>query len=369
MDDTTAAPDDETNIPAPARLEGAFGHFVERLRAAETTMRGFEAAADDGGRARGYLHLLRMVVKAVEEELLADPDHPRFRILDDRVRSGGDNPDQRYLFARIRGGQPYRVHGRLGAAARVEIQLYSREPHGGEDVGVGYLAHEQIRFGPDGSFAVDLVAEPDPSATDSVLHCHPDASIVNVRQIYDRWTADDPGAVYIDKVGAEGDRKTTDEADRVAAAIERAADDLFASTECWPSLVAQGIVGPLPANTLSPLVSPGDRAGVVGRWISIGPYEVGPDEALVICVPEVGAAYQGIQLADHWFASLEYASATSSLTGAQSLAGPDGTFRYVIALEDPGYANWLDPTGLPKGVVHIRLDGVNGDISATSWPR
>jgi hypothetical protein len=30
-----------------------------------------------------------------------------------------------------------------------------------------------------------------------------------------------------------------------------------------------------------------------------------------------------------------------------------------VSLEDPGYANWLDPAGVAKGIVQLRFDGLD----------
>lgn len=350
---------------ADDELSGAFAHFLERLRAAEDAVRAMEAYAGDEGRARGYEHLARMLLKAIEQDIVSDPDHPHFRVLDDRIREGGDNPDQRYLLAKLRGGASYRIWGRRGSAHRLEVQLYSEEPYGGKNVGVGYLPHEGIDFGPDGTFSIAL--GPDAAGTSSLIN-PPDAAIVQVRQIYDAWTDDDPGVVFIDRVGYEGHRKTVDDAAAMAERFRLAGDNVHLSTECWPALVERGVVGFMEVNTLPPLMSPGDRAGVVGRWISLGHFRLEADQALVIAVSETGADYRGIQLSDLWFASLPYGNATSSISGAQSVAAPDGRWYYVIAVDDPDYVNWLDPCGLDRGTVHLRFDGVEGEIPRDAWP-
>ncbi|MDG2027618.1 MAG: hypothetical protein P8J50_10935 [Acidimicrobiales bacterium] len=346
-------------------LGQAFDHFIERLRDAETAVRGMQAYEGDRARARGYEHLARMMLKSLEQEVLQDPDHPHFRVLDDRIREGGDNPDQRYLLGKLRGGEAYRVWGRLGSAHRLEIQLYSEEPYGGKNVGVGYLPHQQVDFAHDGSFSIELGPG---VAGRSTLVNPADAAIIQVRQIYDDWNEDDPGVVYIDRVGYEGHRKGSETAATMAERLRLAGDNTFHSTECWPALVERGVLGFMEVNTMPPVMSPGDRAGVVGRWISLGHFDLGADDALVIRIPPTTADYRGIQLSDLWFASLPYGNATSSLSGAQSLIAPDGYTYFVISLSDPGYANWLDPCDLPRGTVHIRYDGVEGEIPAEAWP-
>ena len=337
-------------------LRDAFRHLLTQLETAGEELHRFTAADDPVGLARGYQHLGRQLLKGLEEHLLRDADHPFGRVLDDRIRTGGDNPDQRYLFAPIRGGEAYRVWGRKGSAARIELQLYSREPYGGENVGVGYLPDGAIEYADDGTFSVELGPE---VAGPGTLVNPPDASILNVRQIWSEWGDRDPGAVYVDRVGWEGARKLTDSPALVAERLRGAADDIAASVRCWPELVENGPLTFFDANTLGPLMSPGAQAGVVGRWITIGHYDLAADQALVIRIPPTGAPYQGTQLADLWFASLEYASATSSITTDQAHHAPDGAQYLVLSLDDPGYANWLDPAGVARGVVHIRFDGLD----------
>jgi hypothetical protein len=86
-----------------------------------------------------------------------------------------------------------------------------------------------------------------------------------------------------------------------------------------------------------------------------GVYELASDEALVIesRVP-APPLYQGFHLANLWGESLDYANHQSSLNAHQAEPDPDGAVRYVIALRDPGVANWLDTTGVPVGFMTFR---------------
>ena len=336
-------------------LRAAFTLFLEHLQTQAGRLESYAAASDPEGLARGYQHLGRTIIRGLEEHLLRDPDHPLSRVLDDRVRTGGDNPDQRYLFAPVRGGERYRVWGRKGSASRVELQLYSREPYGAEDVGVGYLADDEITYNPDGTFSVELGLDVEGPST---LHNPPSATILNIRQIYETWAPEDPGAIFVDRVGWEGARRMSEGPAATAERWRAAGEDIAASIACWPELVENGPMTFLDANTLGPLMSPGSKAGVVGRWISIGHYHLGADDALVIDMPPTGAPYEGAQLADLWFASLEYASATSSISAAQAVEAPDGHRYLVLSLDDPGYVNWLDPGGVARGIVHLRYDGL-----------
>ena len=83
-------------------------------------------------------------------------------------------------------------------------------------------------------------------------------------------------------------------------------------------------------------------------------YRVAPDEALVIEVPVPRAKYWSIDLCNFWLESLDYANHQSSLNGHQAVVDPDGVFRAVVAHDDPGVPNWLDPVGHGEGSMIYR---------------
>jgi hypothetical protein len=89
-----------------------------------------------------------------------------------------------------------------------------------------------------------------------------------------------------------------------------------------------------------------------------GSFDLGSDEALVVRAWPASGNYQGIQLADLWFSSLEYANRQTSLTADQAQRAADGSYYFVIAARDPGVANWLDTVGRRRGVILLRYDGM-----------
>ena len=51
---------------------------------------------------------------------------------------------------------------------------------------------------------------------------------------------------------------------------------------------------------------------------------------------------------------LDFANRVTSLNDAQVHVDDDGKVRIVLAHEDPGVQNWLDTSGLPRGLVTYR---------------
>ncbi len=79
---------------------------------------------------------------------------------------------------------------------------------------------------------------------------------------------------------------------------------------------------------------------------------------LETAVPET-VRYWNIQLNDPLWNSIEWFNRQSSLNAAQATLDSDGKFRAVIALEDPGVPNWLDPGGHLTGSLMLRWTQAN----------
>jgi hypothetical protein len=320
-------------------------------------------AADQ--QAAAYQHIVSSVIKSLEESVIQDPDFPLFRNIDYRIREGGDNSDQSYFMARIRGGVEYRIWGRIGSASRIAAQLYIGEPWTGKGGVGGYLDFENIHFAPDGSF--EIFISPQRHAGDWIKTTDAVTSVI-VRQIYTRWSAKDPGEIHIDRVGFEGRRKPAVTPAQMTAKLFDAARNVHTTATVWPNFVQHRYLDKLSPNAVSGLADTSGAGGLSGRWMANGTFNLRDGQALVVKTWPTQAKYQGIQLCDLWFSSLEYANGTSSLNTTQSVPAADGAYYFVIAKSDPGYVNWLDTVGTSEGVILLRYDGVQGSIAKDKWP-
>jgi len=354
----------EQDGPLPA----AFGAFRAALDRAEAEIRASPAYGSPAERAAGYQHMMRMLLKSVEAGMLQDPRYPLFRVMDMHIREGGDNPDQRYLFAPVEGGAAYRIHGELGSASRIEVQLYAGEPWAGSGRSAGYLGFEAIPVGPDGRFEVELLpadSEPRPGA----LPNPDDTTTVVVRQIYADWTREAPGHVHIDRKGMEGNLRPADTDLEVAERLRETSRIFGQSVAVWPAFVEQRYRQMREPNMLSPPLDTSQLGGVKGRWMVSGHFEIPPGHALLIRSRPTSAHYQALQITDLWFASLEYANGTASYTRSQSTQASDGAYYHVISAQDPGYPNWLATGGLERGTVLLRYDGMMQELAREEWPQ
>lgn len=342
--------------PASQQLEAAWDDFQSAITESTAYLRRNPLYRDDENRASAYAFLTSMMLARVEEDVVFDPDFPHFRVLDHRIREGGDNPDQRYLIANINGGTGYRIWGKLGKQRRLDFQVYAGDPYveGSGGRTASSLGFEQLSLEPDGTFEVWVTPDKRPG---NWIENPADGSQLLVRQIFSDWDHEVPGDVHVDRIGHEGDLKPVVDDAAMAARLHKAAADLRTHIRVWPELVANRYMKRAP-NTVSVPFDPGSQGGLPGRFMASGQFDLAPDEALIIRTWPASGNYQGIQLTDLWFSSLEYGNRQTSLTGDQAQRSADGSFYFVLAGTDPGVPNWLDTMGRRRGVFLLRYDGI-----------
>ncbi len=101
-------------------------------------------------------------------------------------------------------------------------------------------------------------------------------------------------------------------------------------------------------------MTPARKGGSPDNLYSGGYFDLKDDEALLIELTPVEAAYWAAQLGNIWFQSLDYQQAQTSLNSEQIVLDKDGKLRLIVAHQDPGYANWLDTNGRQEGVIYMR---------------
>lgn len=344
--------------PQASNLDVAMEKFTGAINQSVKMIQNHPFYRDSDNQAAGMDYLSHMILRTLEEDIVLDPDFPYFRVMDFRTREGGDNPDQRYLYALINGGQKYRIWGRLGKdQARIEFQVYKGYPWvpGSNSRTVSTLSMQNVKIEADGSFEVFLSPTP---MEGNWLENAPDATRVMIRETWSKWTDAEGGEVHIDLVGHEGDVKPKLTSDAMAHKLEVAAYNLVNNVvPAYPDFVLNNYVSRLPVNSLprSPHTAVAG-GGPEGRWYAIGHFDLKPDEAILISAWPMNCGYQSIQLTDLWWSSMEYANRQTSLTGDQSYKSSDGAYYYVISAQDPGIWNWLDTSGFRRGTHLMRYD-------------
>ena len=95
---------------------------------------------------------------------------------------------------------------------------------------------------------------------------------------------------------------------------------------------------------------------------SMAPYVIGPDDALVVTGRWPACRFGNVCLWTRQMQTYDYANRQVSLNRAQTQLEADGSFRMILAHQDPGLPNWLDTEGRPFGLVFWRFMLPEGEI-------
>ena len=185
-----------------------------------------------------------------------------------------------------------------------------------------------------------------------------------VREVFSDWTSR-PGSLRIqraDRIGAAPAAPAADLADRRYASAGKGLVAQLKTFLAFP----EWFYLKLPVNTLTePRLTPG---GLATQYSSVGHFDLGPDEAMIVTVPVSDAPYQGFQLGTMWYLSMDFANHQTSLTADQARHDEDGMIRFVVSERDPGLANWLECTGHRRGYLQLRWQRVSRELTAADGP-
>ena len=296
------------------------------------------------------------------------PRSPVFRqIVTSTRKSLGDNADAIYFDAPVSAQYTYRVRGRMAGAVYVSFTLEGGQHDGGFGTHlVGVINDSEFDVDADGNFEIYLGGEP---RERNWLALPPDASRVTTRHYWEmeRSPAIPPCpdvALQIDVLDELPPPPRPDDAS-VAAGLRRVENYVRSRTleQTRPGEAAPvAFVSREPHQFPTP-VTPGDHPlAAADAAYSMAPYVLGPDEALVMTGrwPECRCA--NVTLWNRNLQTYDYVHRQVSLNRAQTKLEPDGSFRMVIAHEDPGVPNWIDTEGRPFGMVFWRFFVPEGDV-------
>jgi len=330
--------------------------LCDALRGAQQRVGAAGAPEAPRDRAEGYRYLTRFLAAGIAQCVAhADPEYPVFgRMIDYTMPWGLDNPDTLYLTAPVRGGTRYRIWGRRGSAHHIDIQVNFGHFSQGEISGWGTLDSIDgfgLATAPDGSFELALSED---AGSGNYLRLASNAEFVLVRQYFADWERERPADLWIEREDAEW-RIPPPSEEQVAARLARLRDWLEKGGALWDRM-SRGLLS-MPPNALvvHHASAAGERAGMRGQAYGMGNFHCAPGEAVIVDFRPPRCHHWSLSLANFWWEAVEYASRQSSLNQHQARLDADGGLRAVIAHEDPGVPNWLDPAGNPRGTLAARF--------------
>jgi len=339
-----------------SEISSAFDNFIEAQR---ETIDFFETQGffdNEQNSAEAYRTLLWSVVGAIKMDGLHDSDYPKFmRWVDWSSKSGLDNPDNTYFFTQLRDDGEYMISGTRGTTTGLVFQLLIGQPgvgSAGTSTNVDIIYADDLIIDEGGKFEI-TVSRTKLANAQNWIELKDGAQTLIVRHTHSDWQTEQIGELNI--VSLNSDLHSPPLTDEIMTArLNAIATAIRDRNKSWITL-ANTVWTRVPRNIMTPpRPTPG---GLVGQYSAFATFELEDDDALVLTSYPSDMDYQGIQLGNRWFTSLDYETHTSSLTPAQSYRSSDGAYHYVISKRDPGIHNWLDPENHTQGLVMMRWQG------------
>ncbi len=317
--------------------------ICDRLREAAAFLADLPLTDSRADRPASFRYLLEMLAYAVDAVVFhTDPLEPMFSSPHRNylVDWGAASPDGVYRRVAIRHDLAYRVHGRLGNADYFALDFRT--------TGRPFtILRDDIVADEDGTFEVFLGGVqqgrnwwPLTEGTTGLL----------VREFFTDWLKAEKSHLRIDCLDGAIAPRVEHGAARVAAEFDSIGDWILdAGVKFWAERSREAVDEV--SNAFRPAVA---RTETKLPIYTHGLWDLRPDEALLIELPEPKARFWGLQLATSLWSTLDYANRLTTFNCGQSQPDADRVFRFVLAHEDPGVRNWLDTTGLERGVLILR---------------
>ncbi len=309
---------------------------------------------DPAYRADVYRQIMMQLSYGYFAYFHADAEHPDWAPLWNPVYTLQPNPDDIYLYCPISSDHRYLITGNRGTVKMITIGTQAAllgDPGPGDDPQLySDIDDANLQVGPDGSFEVLLSAEKPEDYSGTWLRIKPGAATLMTRyRSYDWETEVDPvmSIECLDSVKPKQRLSSEDIAQRLElmASMPARAQKLFYAMQ-------NGVKNSVGVNVFAPVA----YNGGLSRQIYLpAVFEFNQDEALILEteLPKE-RRYWNFQLDDPYFNAIEYVYRLSSTNGHFAKISPDGKFRAVISLADPGVPNWLDPAGFTEGTIYGR---------------
>jgi hypothetical protein len=333
--------------------------FVEALSEAGASIERSRAPRDELTRAEGLRYLARLIGEGFKTTVEgADPGRP---LLAAKLFSGGDTSDARYFDAMIDGSRSYRLHGDRGTAPLIEFTVYDGKIglHDGSEQ-IAFLTEAELAVEADGSFEILLSPDPQP---ENWIRTTSDTNYLLIRQYSHDWSTTNAATFRIEAL-EEPDPRSPLQPNEIRDGLLATARFVEALADHWADTVDR--IRLLPANTIVRVPRFLGDTLPAGHRFATGPFELEPDEALVVEFDPPTAPYWGFQLVNYWFEPIDYGGTGSHVNNRSAVPEADGSVRLVISDADPNACNWLDTRGHGVGTMQFRLSRA-GDLELPSF--
>ncbi|CAA0109240.1 Uncharacterised protein [Halioglobus japonicus] len=340
--------------PNDATLRASWEDFCDQLKSAGDMVFRDGAPAHDIDRAKGLRLLARNISLGLQFHLENnDPNFPELLHYFDPLRKqGGDNTDALYVGAPINGEHTYRISGARGTARYFAVTVVENgaTPWGG---GVaGNLIDSDIEVAADGSF--EIILSPD-EHSGNWIKTTPGSWRVTVRQFFADWENEAPMVARIDRLG-ELQQSPVLGVQELTQGLADSVAWIRDSTLYWAQMLDKWKAQP---NSFLSYRQLDDNAidATPGGEPLICYWQVPKGEVLVVRVTPPEANYWAVEFGNYWWETMDYRYRLCSTNCHHAQLESNGELLLVVAHDDPGVPNWLDPSGHQEGYITVRWIG------------
>lgn len=296
----------------------------------------------------------------------ADRDRPDFvPAVGTHFNLVGTNPDFIYAAASIDGNGSYLITGERGECLFLQMDIAAGGLGVMDTLGpsLGAIDFDDLALDGAGRFSLMLSAEKPADWHGDWHPLDPTARSLSLRQASYDWGSEREARIAIERTDLSHAPRRWSEAE--------IAERLMALC-AYPKRLAGMAMGFIASQQQKGLWNTFEhddwagRGGVEGQHYYQGLFRLEPDCSLVLetDLPET-VRYWNVQLNDMHWNTLDWMNHQCSLNGGQASIDADGKFRAVIAMEDPGIANWLDPAGHTQGSIMLRWTSASNGPAPT----
>jgi hypothetical protein len=311
-----------------------------------------------------------LAFSAIQKAVNNDPYYPKVYVVDAGPREwfgldvpGGrysyDNPDCIYRTIPIDSSLSYIVTGKRFTPGPTDV-TFSLISNPNSQNTVAYLAGEDLVLDSDNSYSITINSSSVEGAKNHIQSTS-EATQLLIRNNLGDWQTETPDEISVKLVNDASDHDP----------ISKTQIVLDATSNLGQSIVTYG-VGALglktsmnPVNTLSDPSQSSSLGTLTSQASSFGHFKLAFDEALVVTVNPGAASYFVVPVTNPWMVTVDPTSQIS-LNSVQGAANADGTYTFVVSLQDPDVYNWINTTGLTEGTIMARWQGLPTESESSS---
>lgn len=351
-----------TDTPPESRQ--ALHEFFDTLKEIDvdyfSDVRGITSEADI---AEGEHYLLHLLKVGLEIGLDNDPLAPYFsQLITPTQKFGGDGPDHYVFFAPLDGASQYRIKGRRTTEVYLSFTAHIGDPDTLWGTGVvSELNDQHIDFDNEGNYEVLLGSD---IRDGNSMYIDEQTICVISRHYFanQRPAVSDPNVkpvLEIERLPAAQPPLPLSGA-RLAEKLRIVSGYIKGHTVNLPLQNADNVPDwfSLTPNALPQALgwqnTDGGGFGAVDAAYAACPFVLGKDEALLIEGKIPACRYANITLWNRYLQTFDHRFRQVGLNMNQLEQDADGSYRLLIAHQNPGCNNWLDTEGRGYGTIYCR---------------